>query len=315
VIEHIAMVFAADGMTASEKHLLSAYCDHTDAHGYCWPGIKRLAHKTGMNPRTVQRTNASLKKKNLINSIRRVNPRTGDPITNLTRVNLPLLASMRRPDEVYDDDLIEEITFPENGAIHKDDTQSDLLIRQNVATPPAGCRPNPQGNPSGEPVFESAEQPPPPTSSAPSLSERDGERGQEREEEASSTKSTDSEALALVDQAAARWTRRPTDEERARIAGLVAQALADGATPAGIIHGLTRDLETARNPVAVVTSRARNTKWADHDPAAIAAEAAKPKLPPHCGDHRCRGGWLEDDDHDAPPRRCSSWPHQTTLAV
>jgi len=137
---------------------------------------------------------------------------------------------------------------------------------------------------------------------------RDGERG--REEEGPSNQQT-SQALTLVDRAAASWVRRPNAEERARLVGGVVQALAAGASSGAVMHGLTRDLETARNPVAVVTSRTRVHGWADHDPAAIAAEAAKPKLPPHCGDRRCRAGWFEDEEGN-PIGRCASWPHQTT---
>jgi hypothetical protein len=42
-----------------------------------------------------------------------VHPVTGDPITNLTRVNLRLLEQMARPKTVYDDNVVEQLTFAE----------------------------------------------------------------------------------------------------------------------------------------------------------------------------------------------------------
>lgn len=114
MIQHIAMVLAAEGLNGSEKLLLIAYCNHTDGSGYVTAGIPRLADETGTSERTVKRVNAALKEKNLIKSVRRVNPRTGNPITNLTRVNLKRLAEMKRPEREYDDSLIEALTFAED---------------------------------------------------------------------------------------------------------------------------------------------------------------------------------------------------------
>lgn len=110
----MAMVFAADGLTGPEKHLLLAYTNYTDPNGYCWPSEQRLADDCGTSVSTVARQKRSLKGKKLLASVRRINPRTGEPISNLSRVNLPLLASMRRPDRSYDDNLMQQITFDEN---------------------------------------------------------------------------------------------------------------------------------------------------------------------------------------------------------
>lgn len=115
----MGMVFRAAGLKAPEKHLLTVYCNLTDPHGYCWPGEERLAADSGMSVRTVQRTKAALVARNLIKSVRRVDRQTGDPISNLTRVNLPLLASMARKRTRFDDDLLAGlITFD-------DDAQGD----------------------------------------------------------------------------------------------------------------------------------------------------------------------------------------------
>lgn len=109
-VEHMAMVFAAQGIGGSEKLLLLAYTNYTDPHGYCWPGEDRLAEDTGTSVSTVRRTKKSLTEAKLIKSVRR--PET----TNLTRVNLSLLASMARPKRVYDDNLLERISFDRSDA-------------------------------------------------------------------------------------------------------------------------------------------------------------------------------------------------------
>ncbi|MFF7240298.1 helix-turn-helix domain-containing protein [Streptomyces collinus] len=110
-IKHIAMVLEAEGLDGPEKLLLIAYCNRTDDHGYCWPGQQRLAADCGTSPATVKRVKKKLIEKKLIASQRRLDPKTGEPITNLTRVNLELLAAMKRKPTDYDDNVIERITF------------------------------------------------------------------------------------------------------------------------------------------------------------------------------------------------------------
>lgn len=122
----MAMVFAADGLEGSEKLLLLAYTNFTDAHGYCWPGEERLAADTGTSVSTVRRTKKKLIGRNLVKSIRR--PET----SNLARVNLPLLASMSRPRKAFDDNEVERLSFgqqaqdPSEGAPDQGTVQSDL---------------------------------------------------------------------------------------------------------------------------------------------------------------------------------------------
>jgi hypothetical protein len=107
----MAMVFAAEGLDGGEKLLLLAYTNYTDPHGYCWPSEQRLADDCGTSISTVARQKRSLKAKKLLKSVRRINPKTGEPISNLSRVNLPLLASMSRPNRRYDDNLMQQISF------------------------------------------------------------------------------------------------------------------------------------------------------------------------------------------------------------
>jgi DNA-binding MarR family transcriptional regulator len=113
-IKHISMVLEAEGLDGPEKLLLIAYCNRTDDHGYCWPGQQRLADDCGTSIATVKRVKKKLVEKKLIASQRRLNPKTGEPISNLTRVNIELLAAMKRSGRDYDDNVIEQITFDDD---------------------------------------------------------------------------------------------------------------------------------------------------------------------------------------------------------
>ncbi|MFE3152801.1 helix-turn-helix domain-containing protein [Streptomyces sp. NPDC059218] len=115
--DHMGMVFAAEGLDGSEKLLLLGYTNWTDPYGYCWPSEERLVDDCGTSRSTVQRAKRKLVEKRLLKSVRRKNSK-GEPISNLSRVNLPLLASMARAEKTYDDNLIDQITFD-------DDTQGD----------------------------------------------------------------------------------------------------------------------------------------------------------------------------------------------
>lgn len=145
----MGMVFAAEGLDGSEKLLLLGYTNYTDPHGYCWPSEARLADDCGTSRSTVQRTKRKLAGRALIKSVRRVD-RRGEPISNLTRVNLPLLASMARTRTQYDDNLIDAITFADDtqgdpertlrGTPDTPERPSDLLTRQSDADPESDRR-------------------------------------------------------------------------------------------------------------------------------------------------------------------------------
>ncbi|MGW7368954.1 helix-turn-helix domain-containing protein [Streptomyces sp. NPDC054841] len=148
---HMGLVFAAEGLDGAEKLLLLAYCNRTDDHGYCWPGQKRLVDDCGTSAATVKRVKKSLIDKGLVSSVRRVDPVTGEPITNLTRVNLRLLEQMARPKTAYDDNIIEQLTFAEGTLLPakrkkartsasdqvraQSEPDPDLLMAQDEPTP------------------------------------------------------------------------------------------------------------------------------------------------------------------------------------
>jgi hypothetical protein len=76
--------------------------------------------------------------------VRRKNSK-GEPISNLSRVNLPLLASMARVEKTYDDNLIDQITFDDDtqgdpeqtlrGTPDRPEPPSDLLTRHSDSYP------------------------------------------------------------------------------------------------------------------------------------------------------------------------------------
>lgn len=145
----MAMVFAAEGLAGPEKHLLLAFTNYTDPHGYCWPSEQRLADDCGTSVSTVARQKRSLKKRGLLKSVRRINPRTGEPISNLSRINLTLLASMRQSNRVYDDDVVQQITFdaPEDGeAADLLKCHSDIHPLSDRQVPPVNLTGTPRQN-------------------------------------------------------------------------------------------------------------------------------------------------------------------------
>lgn len=135
----MAMVFNARGLDGAEKLLLLAYTNYTDPHGYCWPGHARIADDCGTSVATVKRVKKRLIEKQLLRTVRRVDERTGEPITNLTRINLGLLKRMRRGDAAYDDNVMEQLGFDNADGVElpvkkkrkAPETPSDLLMAQD----------------------------------------------------------------------------------------------------------------------------------------------------------------------------------------
>ena len=110
-IHHMQMVFDAEGLSPREKCILLAYCNYTDPHGYVWAGVPRVSDDSGASESTVKRVRKELQERGLLITKRRVDQRTGLSKSNITRINLDLLATMKRAPRKYDDNVIEELTF------------------------------------------------------------------------------------------------------------------------------------------------------------------------------------------------------------
>lgn len=251
----MAMVFRAEGLDGGEKLLLLAYANHTDAHGYCWPSEQRLADACGTSLSTVARQKRSLKAKSLLKSVRRINPRTGEPITNLTRLNLPLLESMRRPERSYDDDMVQQITFEEEC------TGPDLLKCHSDRYPPSDRQAPPAkmaGTPGQsdrqnliEPSVETSPPPPrTPLELVPSPAEAQGGGGGE----APQREGNNSAAAAFVDRLPYRG-KMPNKQQRSRLITGVSAALAAGWTELSLRAELTEETKSAESLTAVYLHR------------------------------------------------------------
>lgn len=133
------MVFDAQSFDHREKVILLAYCNFTDAHGYVWAGVTRIAHYTGASEPTVKRVRSQLQKRGLLATKRRINPKTGQATSSITRINLAKLAEMKRPEQEYDDNVVETLLFedetPGHTQIDQSDPGDDLRIDQSDPTP------------------------------------------------------------------------------------------------------------------------------------------------------------------------------------
>jgi len=239
-----------------------------------------------------------------------VNPRTGEQISNLTRINLALLASMQRPARDYGDNLLEEIAFDEH-------TPSDLPMCQSDTGGVSnwhggGVRLAPKTS------IETSDEPPPPP--VPLLAATPPQSApEEEEEEATPERDTPApagggrtgaatgdhgeaaaalvaELPAIAATAGRPLTRALRADEATRLTALVTAALARGWTADQIRAVLADDLRTARSPVA--TWHARLASLGEPALAAPAAPAAPPKCD-RCNPFR----WIEDSE-GRPVGRC-----------
>lgn len=286
----MGLIFAAESLDGSEKLLLLALTNYTDPHGYCWPSEARLADDCGTSRSTVQRTKRKLAARNLIKSVRRVNPRTGEPISNLTRVNLPLLASMARSRSGYDDDLISAITFEDDSqgdpagtlAGTPDDprTTPDLLKGQSDSYPASNRslgRVNMTPTPSQieaqslkDPVVEpSSPLPPGDQPSTPTVPRRGGGGGEASPEE--------EQAAAVFVDALPYGGRLPGPAQRATLIRRAAAAFAAGWTPATLHRQLTTGTAGAKSLPHVYAYRLEPEQLPD--PAAAAADRPVEETP------------------------------------
>ena len=260
----MGMVFAASGIGGPEKLLLLGYTNWTDPHGYCWPSEQRLADDCGISRSTVQRSKRKLIKLNLIKSVRRVNPKTGDPISNLTRVNLPLLASMARKGATYDDNMIALITFDDDdqgapeetltGTPDAPETPSDLLTHQSDSDPESN-RLRPRVNLTPTPSQSDSQSLIDPEGI--SLSGDDALEGEATDEREKRAARNNDQAPAVPEQRAGIENVVDADAMTAALPGLgyadalelaplVADALAAGWTTAGLYEYLAARCDTNR---------------------------------------------------------------------
>lgn len=273
--QHANMALYADGITPTEKLVLIAYAEHADHHGYCWPSAQRLADITGLSRATVTRANTSLRNKGLIKSVRRVNPKTHEPISNLTRINVALLDSMRRRDVERYADLIHEITFPEDDHEDATETGSDQLIHHGepylgLTVSHTPSHHEPQTNQRNNQRTSSS--PDPSTARQSQPSHRQEEEAEAFEDQHADTAAALVAELPTIATRAGRPLRRPLlPSETTRLTQPITAALARGWTPDQIRAVLATDLDSARSVVATWAHRLRDL--GDPPPATPAHDA------------------------------------------
>ena len=166
-IQHMQMVFDAGGLTPGEKSVLLAYCNFTDPHGYCWPGVERVADMTGLSERGVKKIRKAFIERGILATASRVNSQ-GIRSTNITRVNLDKIASMRMPEKTYKDNVVHELGFAETTPDQPTGTEcpdpeqpTGTECPDPVNSVPrkdgALSAPYPSGEPSGDPSSSSPE--------------------------------------------------------------------------------------------------------------------------------------------------------------
>lgn len=288
-VEHMSMVFEADGLNGAQKVLLLAYANYTDAHGYCWPGVERLAADTGTSTRTVIRTRKELEAQNLLRHQRRT--RDGRPTTNLYRINLDKLRTMRRTPRNFDDNVM-ALEFADEAVLRPEKSGSDQLMCQsdtpggdNLTPPPPqsdtpggrNLSPNPSEEPSIDPSVRSARE---------SASAADGERAERGRTDGQSPTITD-EHRATARELAEHADLSRVDARRSQVrhvADALALALALGYSAESLRWHLRAKLAEART-VRYVLNSLDPSRLDD-----IQARTPAPSLPPVCGECEARDG-------------------------
>ncbi|MFI2620566.1 hypothetical protein [Streptomyces sp. NPDC018584] len=142
MIQHMSMIFKADGLSVGEGAFLMACTNHTDAKGYVIAHMQQVADEAHMSLRTAQATRAKLEKRGLLKAAPRFSPKNRAQLANLFRINLDRLRSMERKRKDYGATLIEELTFDEApDDASKENRSSDP--HADFAPPPARSAPPP----------------------------------------------------------------------------------------------------------------------------------------------------------------------------
>ncbi|MFF4902858.1 hypothetical protein [Streptomyces sp. NPDC001068] len=138
MIQHMNLVFQADGLKVGQFAFLMACANHTDDRGYVIAHMQQLADEAHMPLRTAQAKRAELERLRLLKAAPRYSPKNGAQIANLFRINVDLLQSMKRAPRDYGPSLVEELTFD---APQMENRSSDP--HADSAPPPARSAPPP----------------------------------------------------------------------------------------------------------------------------------------------------------------------------
>ncbi|MEV7471688.1 hypothetical protein AB0O20_35120, partial [Streptomyces kronopolitis] len=105
------LVFQAEGLSVGEGAFLMACANHTDDRGYVIASMQQLADEAHMKMTAAKANKQRLIQRGLLAAGERYSPKNGARIADLYRVNLTLLASMKRARTDYGPTLIENLSF------------------------------------------------------------------------------------------------------------------------------------------------------------------------------------------------------------
>ncbi|MGW5284679.1 hypothetical protein ACWERI_35450 [Streptomyces collinus] len=161
MIQHMNLAFQAEGLTVGEGAFLMACCNHTDAKGYVIAHMQQIADEAHMSLRSARDQRARLEKRRLLKAGERFSPKNGAQLANLFRINLDLLASMKRKRTDYGPSLVEELTFDEGPEENPSSNPPAKFAAppsappEDLARPPADLA-SPQANLAGAGAAKSA---------------------------------------------------------------------------------------------------------------------------------------------------------------
>ncbi|MFG2352022.1 hypothetical protein [Streptomyces phaeochromogenes] len=156
MIQHMNLVFQADGLSVGEGAFLMACCNHTDAKGYVIASMQQLADEAHLKESAAKSNKQKLIQRGLLASSERYSPKNGARIADLYRVNLELLASMKRARTDYGPTLVEELTFKVPQENPRSDPPSDSDPPQGrIPTPPRRIPTPPRSDPDPAPPSDS----------------------------------------------------------------------------------------------------------------------------------------------------------------
>ena len=96
MIQHMNLVFQAEGLSVGEGAFLMACCNHTNNRGYVAAHMQQLADEAHMSRRSTQDQKRRLVERNLLEVTPQFNPEDGAQLASQLRVNLNLLTSLKR---------------------------------------------------------------------------------------------------------------------------------------------------------------------------------------------------------------------------
>ena len=293
MIQHMNLVFRADGLNTGEFAFLMACCNHTDDRGYVIATMQQLADEAHMKERTARDNKQRLIKRGLLAAAERYHPKNGARIADLYRVNVDLLKQMQRKPRDYGPTMIEELTFatPEENSRSDPPAESAGGAAESAPTPPA----------ESAPLFLPSSSPSSLSGAAAEQQEAQGSEGEARE--TATPQNKDHPVLPQQRQEITEMVRslpgRPVEADARDLEPLVLEALGAGWTLPQLRTHLSRKCDPSR--VYDVTAVYRKHLKRLPEPSSTGASGA-----PRAGCPDCKGtGIIEDPETFLPTGKCA----------